>query len=106
VNNPPIANADIATMEENTAPIAINVLANDTTAPDVGETLTVTSVTQAARGAVAIVTAGLDAGRVRYTPQAGFVGIDTFTYTIGDGRGGSATALVTVTVTSAAGSVF
>ena len=33
-----------------------------------------------------------------YTPDAGVVGTDTFTYTISDGAGGTDTATVTVTV--------
>lgn len=37
-------------------------------------------------------------GTIEYTPAAGFSGVDTFTYTVGDGRGGSAGAMVTVTV--------
>ena len=38
--------------------------------------------------------------RLRYTPQAGFVGTDSFTYTVGDGQGGLATGSVTVAVTT------
>ena len=34
-----------------------------------------------------------------YTPSVGYVGADTFTYTIADGKGGVATATVSVTVT-------
>ena len=37
---------------------------------------------------------------IRYTPEAGFSGIDSFTYTIGDGLGGVGTANVTITVTA------
>jgi large repetitive protein len=38
------------------------------------------------------------AGTVTYLPDAGFSGIDTFTYTLDDDHGGTATATVTVTV--------
>lgn len=37
-------------------------------------------------------------GTVTYTPSTGFVGIDTFTYSIDDGAGGTATATVTISV--------
>ncbi len=33
-----------------------------------------------------------------YTPRAGFIGSDTFIYTISDGQGGLSTAIVTITV--------
>ena len=35
---------------------------------------------------------------INYTPNTGFEGVDTFTYTISDGNGGTDTATVTVTV--------
>jgi hypothetical protein len=71
------------------------VLANDSDAPDTGETLTITSVTQGAHGAVTITGGGTT---VSYVPAAGYSGSDTFTYTVGDGNGGSATGTVTITV--------
>ncbi len=63
--------------------------------PD-GDTLTVTGVTSpTAKGAVVTFTAS---GSFVYTPVLNFNGIDTFTFTIGDGQGGSATAQATITV--------
>jgi hypothetical protein len=35
---------------------------------------------------------------ITYTPAAGFVGADSFTYTISDGHGGTATATVSITI--------
>jgi hypothetical protein len=96
VNDNPIATNDSASMAEDSGANAINVLANDNDGPDVGETLTVTSVTQGASGSVAITGGGTG---VSYTPSLNFFGADSFTYTIGDGNGGSATATVSVTVT-------
>ncbi|MEN0039464.1 MAG: Ig-like domain-containing protein [Cellvibrio sp.] len=92
VNNAPTAADDTATTDESLA-VTIAVRANDVD-PD-GDTLTVTGVTQGANGSVVI-----DAvtGNPIYTPNAGFTGTDTFTYTIEDGRGGIDTATVTVTV--------
>src|SRR5205085_12685841 len=57
VNHPPIANPDSASATAG-LPVKIDVLANDSSAPDIGETLTVTAVTEAAAGAVAINGAG------------------------------------------------
>jgi hypothetical protein len=96
-NNPPDAVDDNATVAEDSGANTINVLANDTTAPDTGETLTITAVTQGANGAVAITGGGTT---VSYTPNANFFGSDSFTYTINDGNGGTDTATVFVTVTN------
>ena len=87
VNDNPIANRTPATVAEDSAATAVDVLANDTLGPDSGETLTVTAVTQGEHGTVTLV-----GGVVRYTPTANFFGPDSFTYTIGDGNGGTATA--------------
>ena len=92
-NNPPTANPDAVTVNEDTGPTVVSVLANDTSAPDV-ETLTVTAVTQPANGTVALVS-----NVVSFTPVLNFNGQTSFTYTISDGNGGTATATVTVTVT-------
>ena len=79
-------------MAEDSGANAINVLANDNDGPDVGETLTVTAVTQGTNGSVAITGGGTG---VSYTPDANFNGADSFTYTINDGNGGTDTATVT-----------
>ena len=95
-NNPPDAVNDSATVAEDSGANAINVLANDTTAPDTGETLTITSTTNGTNGSVAITGGGTG---LTYTPNANYFGPDSFTYTISDGNGGTDTATVTVTVT-------
>jgi hypothetical protein len=57
----------------------VNVLANDT---DVnGDDLSVTAFSQGANGTVV----DLGDGNLQYTPNAGFIGEDTFTYTVSDG---------------------
>ena len=96
MNDPPDAVNDAITVAEDSAATAVDVLANDTVAPDTGETLTVTAVTQPATGG----TVTLVGGTVSFTPEPDFNGITTFTYTISDGNGGTDTATVTVTVTS------
>src|SRR6185503_5963457 len=95
VNDNPTANNDIATVVEDSSATVVTVLANDSFAPDTGETLTVTSVTPGSNGG----TVTLVAGVVSYAPAANFAGTETFTYTIGDGNTGTATATVTMTVT-------
>ena len=90
VNDPPIAQDDSDSTDEGT-PVVIDVLPNDSD-PD-GDNLTIQSVTQPGNGSV--INNGLD---VVYTPDPGFDGVDSFTYTIFDGNGGTATATVTVAV--------
>ena len=76
-------------------PVTINVVANDTD-PD-GDTLAASGVTQPSNG-MAVTNGG---GTVTYSPYSGFTGLDSFTYTVSDGRGGTATARVKVTVQAA-----
>jgi hypothetical protein len=90
-NRPPVADDDSATTPPAT-PVRIEVLVGDSD-PD-SDPLTIISTTSPANGTV---TVNLD-GTISYTPNAGFTGVDSFTYTISDGRGGAATATVTVTV--------
>lgn len=91
-NGAPVANNDVATVDEASS-VVIAVRGNDTD-PD-GDSLTVVGVTQGANGSVVI-----DAvtSNPIYTPNAGFTGTDTFTYTVDDGHGNAATGTVTVTV--------
>lgn len=91
-NHAPVASDDVATTGLDTA-IVIAVRGNDTDA-DV-DLLTVTNITQGASGAVVI-----DAvtGNPIYSPNAGFTGVDSFTYTVSDGKGGVDIATVRITV--------
>src|SRR5690606_37914225 len=91
INHAPTANDDTAITDEGIA-VAVAVRGNDTD-PD-GDSLTVTGVTQGANGSVVIDAA---TGNPIYTPNAGFTGTDSFTYTISDG-GTTSVAVVTVTV--------
>jgi hypothetical protein len=95
VNDPPTAGADAVTVAEDSAATVVNVLGNDSSAPDTGETLTVTAVTQPASGG----TVTLTGRRGALHAPANFNGTTTFTYTMSDGNGGTDTATVTVTVT-------
>ncbi len=98
VNHNPVAVADTATVLEDSGATTINVLANDNTGIDTGETLTITGKGTPSNGGT--VTIAADLKSLSYTPAANFQGIETFTYTISDGNGGTATGTVTVTVTN------
>ena len=89
-NTNPVANSDSATTEYETA-VTIDVLKNDTDAD--GDALTIKSTTNPSHG-----TAKIENGKVKYTPNDGFSGDDSFNYTISDGNGGEASAKVNVTV--------
>lgn len=92
VNNAPVANDDNTSVNQNGS-VVVAVRGNDTD-PE-GGSLTVTGVTQGANGSVVI-----DAvtGNPIYTPNTGFSGSDSFTYTISDPDGATSTATVNVTV--------
>ncbi len=94
VNDPPVANDDVASTAYQTA-VAVPVLANDTDVD--GGPLGVVSVGAASHGTVTIG----PGGSVTYTPAAGYSGSDAFGYTAGDGAGGTDTATVNVTVGAA-----
>lgn len=95
-NTPPVA-VDDAVATPRDQPITINVLANDSDAD--GDPLTVSAIGAPLHGS-----ATTDGQTITYTPNPSFVGVDSFTYTILDGRGGAATATATVTVSGPPGS--
>jgi RNA polymerase sigma factor (sigma-70 family) len=94
-NAPPPNNAPRA-VDDNAVtgagqPVTVDVLANDTD-PD-GDPLTLVSTSGAAHG-----TAEMVAGKVVYTPDPGWAGVDTVTYRVSDGdRTAPATLKVTTT---------
>ena len=92
VNDPPIANDDSATAQEDAPIVTIDVLANDTDADT--DRLMVINATQGKNGSVTINTNGT----LAYAPGRDFCGTDTFSYTLSDGKGGNSTATVVVTV--------
>jgi len=89
-NEAPIAQPDTAETDSG-APVVIDVLANDSD-PN-GDVLELTAVSAAGNGTTSIV-----GDRVRYLPNDGFAGTDSFVYTVRDSVGAEATAEVTVTV--------
>ncbi|MFP6758052.1 MAG: cadherin-like domain-containing protein, partial [Alphaproteobacteria bacterium] len=74
--------------------VVIAVLGNDSD-PD-GDTVLVTGASNGTNGLVTTTDS-----TVSYIPNSGFVGVDVFTYNVGDGFGGTASASVTVTITAA-----
>ena len=95
----PVANNDTLSVTKNTTGNVLDVLANDTTGPDTGETLRVSAVGTGNHGGT--ITIGNNGANILYTPAAGFTGSETFTYTISDraaGVSGGLTATASVTV--------
>lgn len=90
INRPPVAADDAAVTSQDTA-ITVGILANDTDAD--GDPLSVASVTQPSNGSAT--TTGAD---LTYTPAPGFIGTDSLSYVVTDGRGGSDEAEVQITV--------
>jgi len=94
-NSPPVANSDLVTVDRNLE-MNFDPRLNDSD-PD-GDALTITAVSSPAKGWAGINTDN----SVTYTPQANYVGADSFTYTLSDGRGQTATGAVSVTVNAPA----
>ncbi|WP_180181482.1 Ig-like domain-containing protein, partial [Acinetobacter sp. YH01021] len=105
-NTPPVASDDTYNTAFNT-PVALNPLANDSDAD--GNPLTITAINgvpltpgsaqqiNTPNGVV-----NIDAqGNITFTPNAGFTGQESFSYSISDGQGGSATATETINVSAA-----
>ncbi len=90
-NTSPIARPDQATTSHGT-PVEIPLLDNDED-PD-GDPLSLTGLGIPANGQLAL----NPNGSVTYTPEPGYSGADSFTYTVADGRGGHAVGEVQITV--------
>jgi uncharacterized repeat protein (TIGR01451 family) len=97
VNAPPVANDDSGSTDEDT-PVTTPVVDNDTDPDGTVDPTTVTVVTPPTTGTV---TVNPTTGEATYTPNPGFVGTDTYTYTVLDDDGlVSNVATVTITVLS------
>jgi VCBS repeat-containing protein len=91
----PVAAGDVFQLMQGNTNIGLTVLSNDTD-PDPGQTLSVTGVGATETGVTP--TIGQNGQTISYTPPAGFIGTDRFTYTVSDGQGGTAQSMVTVQV--------
>ena len=88
----PGARDDDLTVPKDAVKASLNVLANDYISPGVSRSVTAFSATTAGG------TPLIENGNLFYTPPAGFVGKDSFFYTLTDGNNASDTAHVTVHV--------
>ena len=96
-NTPPVATADAINAVDGVARVIAAAELTDNDTDTDGDTLTITGVTDPADG-----TAVLNQdGTVTYTATPGFIGADSFDYTVSDGNGGTDTATVTINVTDA-----
>jgi VCBS repeat-containing protein len=101
VNDAPVAVNDTLLVSKNAAPVAINVLANDTDV-DTGDAKTITSIdTTGLLGSATI----LPNGTIEYTVGSAFESLqgtdratEAFRYTIVDSAGAQSTATVTLTI--------
>jgi VCBS repeat-containing protein len=91
VDDPPVAVDDVASTDGDVS-VVVDVLANDVDVDS--DVLTVTNLGTPDHGTSVV---GAD-GTVTYTPDVGFSGRDTFTYTANDGTLDSAPATVSVSV--------
>ena len=90
INDAPVATADTATMDEDVAPITIDVLANDSDVD--GDSLAI-STAIADEGTATIVN-----NQIQYTPAANANGVATVTYTASDNNGGTASSTLAITI--------
>lgn len=94
-NQPPVANEDLASTNEDEA-VVIDVLSNDTDADGSLVASSVTITSSPTDGSVEVNTTN---GAVTYTPDNGFSGSDSFTYTVQDDAGDTSNiATVTISV--------
>ncbi len=96
-NGSPQPVADDETEVESGASVEIDVLANDIDDGGV-ENLTIVSVTEPANG-TAVINQQSSGDTITYTPNTGFIGTDTFFYTVSDGDVNTIDQAAQVTVT-------
>jgi Ca2+-binding RTX toxin-like protein len=101
-NSNPVAHDDLGF--ETTVGVTVEILATDLSSNDTdadGDALTVVAVADGVHG-----TASLDGGIITFTPEAGYTGVASFSYTVSDGAGGTAMATASINVSSPAGNVI
>ena len=102
INDAPVTSDVVLNAQADSAGLIIDdstLLANDTDAD--GDALALIGLTQPSNGFVSL----NPDGTIVYIPTTGFVGLDSFTYTVSDPSGAQATGLVVIDVTTADGSV-
>ncbi|MCX6896888.1 MAG: autotransporter-associated beta strand repeat-containing protein [Verrucomicrobia bacterium] len=98
VNQAPVAN-DLSLVATSGILASLKIIGGDNPPTgEPGEILSIIGVTQPANG-----TAATDGTNVTFLSDGLFTGVNTFGYTVSDGRGGVATATVTVSVVNSVG---
>lgn len=97
-NDPPVAVADSVTVIQNSPGQIINVLANDHDPDNLITTLKISALGACSHGTVSATPALPNGTTVTYIPTAGYIGPDSFTYTIKDPDGLTSTNTVTISV--------
>ncbi|MDP7018380.1 MAG: tandem-95 repeat protein [Pirellulaceae bacterium] len=97
LNDPPNALNDTFNIDEDDPAADFKPLVNDTDAPDMGETLTITAISGGLPGATVQL---VDGETIRYAPPADVFGSDIISYTISDGNGGEDSALINFMIAS------
>ncbi len=92
----PTATDDTATALNDGTAVTIDVLKNDSSAPDGTQTLSISAVTQGSKGG----TVTIENGKIKYKAASGTTGTETFTYTVKDSDNLTDTGTVTVTVST------
>ncbi|KAF7779283.1 hypothetical protein PMAN_a0142 [Pseudoalteromonas marina] len=90
INDAPVATADTATIDEDAAPITIDVLANDSDVD--GDSLVISNAS------VDVGTATIVNNQIQYTPAANANGVATVIYTASDNNGGTANSTLAITI--------
>ncbi|MFL0805493.1 MAG: thrombospondin type 3 repeat-containing protein [Agarilytica sp.] len=101
-NDAPVASDDtVVTTEDVPVDIIIaNVLTNSVTDEDVGDSVSITTVSNAQHG---MPTLNIPAGMISFVPEVGFSGTASFDYTVEDLAGAPSTATIFVTVNASGG---
>lgn len=97
VNDAPVAQDDAFSVTMNSSSNVLAVLADNGNGADMDvdiDAITITSVGTPDNGGTVEINVAQDT--LTYTPPAGFIGIETFTYTISDGNGGTDTATAAI----------
>lgn len=96
---PPIAVADVVTVQQDSAPINIAALSNDIDVSGTGLDITsVAGITTLPPGQTGSFTVASNGQSIIYQPLPGFVGVETLSYGVTDGNGGASTGVITIIV--------